>query len=183
VSTLGVYAAPGVDVETLADAVRATARSEQHVIVQSNRLIKEASMEIFDRTFKVTAVLRVLATIIAFVGVLSALMALALERAKDVAVLRAQGLTPREVWALVQTQTAATGVIAGLLCLPVGIAMALVLILVINRRSFGWTMPVHVDPAILVQALALAVAAALVAGIYPAYRMARISPAEALREE
>ena len=42
---------------------------------------------------------------------------------------------------------------------------------------------VHVDPAILLQSVALAVAAALIAGIYPAYRMARISPAEALRED
>jgi putative ABC transport system permease protein len=58
-----------------------------------------------------------------------------------------------------------------------------VLILVINPRSFGWSMDLHVDPAILLQAVALAVAAALIAGIYPAYRMARISPAGALRED
>jgi putative ABC transport system permease protein len=57
------------------------------------------------------------------------------------------------------------------------------LILVINVRSFGWSMDVHVDPAILLQSVALAVAAALLAGIYPAYRMARISPAGALRED
>ena len=122
-------------------------------------------------------------TIIAFVGILSALMALQLERAKEIAVLRAQGLTPGEVWRLVQTQTGVMGLIAGVLALPVGVAMALLLILVINLRSFGWSMDVHVDAAILLQALGLAVAAALIAGIYPAYRMATISPAGALREE
>jgi putative ABC transport system permease protein len=67
--------------------------------------------------------------------------------------------------------------------LPVGLAMALVLILVVNRRSFGWSMEVYVDPVILLQAVGLAVLAALIAGIYPAYRMARISPAAALRED
>ena len=183
VSTLGVYAAEGVDGTELADAVRAVLGADQQLVVRATGAIKKASMDVFDRTFTITAVLRGLATIIAFVGILSALMALALERAREVAVLRAQGLIPRQVWQLVQTQTGVMGLIAGLLSIPVGLAMSLVLILVINLRSFGWSMDVHVDPAILVQSVVLAVAAALIAGVYPAWRMARISPAEALREE
>ena len=67
--------------------------------------------------------------------------------------------------------------------MPLGMALALVLILVVNRRSFGWTLQVHIDPQILLQALALALAAALLAGLYPAWRMARTPPALALREE
>jgi putative ABC transport system permease protein len=183
ISTLGIYAAQGVDTDELLNALRTAVRGDQQVVVRANRVIKEASLEVFDRTFTVTAVLRLLATIVAFVGVLSALMALALERAKEIAVLRAQGLTPAQVWQLVQTQTGLMGLVAGLLSLPVGLAMALVLILVVNRRSFGWSMEVYVDPVILLQAVGLAVLAALIAGIYPAYRMARISPAAALRED
>jgi putative ABC transport system permease protein len=183
VSTLGVYAAEGVDTSELGDAVRAVVGADQQLVVRATGAIKKASMEVFDRTFTITAVLRGLATIIAFVGILSALMALALERSKEVAVLRAQGLIPRQVWQWVQTQTGVMGLIAGLLSIPVGLAMALVLILVVNVRSFGWSMDVHVDPAILVQSVALAVVAALIAGIYPAYSMAKISPAEALRED
>ena len=183
VSTLGVYAAEDADPAALGDAVRGAVGGDQLLVVRATGAIKKASMKVFDRTFTITSVLRGLATIIAFVGILSALMALALERYREVAVLRAQGLEPRQVWQLVQTQTGIMGLIAGLLSIPVGIAMALVLILVINLRSFGWSMDVHVDPAILLQSVALAVTAALIAGIYPAYRMARISPAEALRED
>lgn len=183
VSTLGVYAAGGVDTGTLRGAVAEAIGGDQHLEVRDTRAIKKASMAVFDRTFTITSVLRALATIIAFVGILSALMALQLERAKEIAVLRAQGLTPAEVWQLVQTQTGVMGLIAGVLSLPVGVAMALLLILVINLRSFGWSMDVYVDPAILLQAVALAVAAALIAGVYPAYRMARVSPAGALRED
>ena len=72
---------------------------------------------------------------------------------------------------------------AGLLSLPVGIVMALVLVYVINRRSFGWTLQLQVDPMILLQALLLALVAAMLAGLYTALRMARTSPAVALREE
>jgi len=183
VSTVGVYAEEGVDREALIDTVRAAIAGEQQLVVRATGAIKSASMEVFDRTFTITSVLRGLAMIIAFVGILSALMALELERTREIAVLRAQGLTPRQVWQLVQTQTGVMGLIAGLLSIPVGLAMALVLIMVINLRAFGWSMDVHVDPIILVQSLLLAVVAASIAGIYPAFRMARISPAGALRED
>ena len=53
----------------------------------------------------------------------------------------------------------------------------------INRRSFGWSLELVVSPEPLLSALALAVGAALVAGLYPALRMSRASPAEALRGE
>ena len=180
---IGVYIAAGVDPEEVRVQLARRLPVDRHVVLQSTGAIKKASLEIFDRTFTITEVLRVLAAVVAFFGVLSALMALALERAREVAILRAQGATRGEVYALVQTQTGVLGLIAGLLALPLGLALAAVLVLVINRRSFGWGLELHVDPAILGQTLVLAVVAALLAGAYPALRMARTSPAEALRME
>jgi len=75
------------------------------------------------------------------------------------------------------------GLTAGLLSLPVGISMAAIMIHVINRRSFGWTLEMEIFPSTLVQTVAVGVAAALLAGLYPAWRMALTRPAEALREE
>lgn len=153
------------------------------ISVQSNRAIKGASMAIFDRTFLITGVLRLLAGLVAGIGVLAALMALELERARELAVLRASGLTPRQVWELVTAQTGLMGLAAGLLSLPVGLALAAIMIFVINRRSFGWTIAMELPPTVLAEAVALALAAALLAGLYPAWKMARTSPARALREE
>jgi putative ABC transport system permease protein len=98
-------------------------------------------------------------------------------------VLRATGLTQGQVWGLVVSQTGLMGVLAGVFALPLGVTLALILIRVVNRRSFGWSLDVAIDPALLAQGLALAVGAALLAGVYPAWRMARASPARALREE
>lgn len=75
------------------------------------------------------------------------------------------------------------GTVAGLLAIPTGLALAIVLIFIINRRSFGWTMQLLADPAVFAQALALAVVAALLAGAYPAIRLGRMAAAEALRGE
>jgi putative ABC transport system permease protein len=98
-------------------------------------------------------------------------------------VLRATGMTPPQLGGYVTLQTGLMGVIAGLLSLPLGYALAYVLVFVINKRSFGWTLQLSVSPEILMQSFLLAVAAAVLAGLYPAWKMARSSPALALREE
>ena len=165
------------------DARLRAALGEQAVLFRSNRALKQGALEVFDRTFRITAVLRLLAGLVAFLGVLSSLMALQLERARELGVLRANGLTPGQVWELVTAQTGLMGLAAGLLSIPVGLALAAIMIFVVNRRSFGWTIRMDTAPGILLQALLLALAAALLAGLYPAWKMARTSPALALREE
>ena len=176
-------AAPGVSVTGLVQRARALAEaSGQQVTVRSNRDLRDASLEIFDQTFVVTNVLRLLAVLVAFVGVLSALLALQLERRRELAMLRAQGMTTAEVRRMVLAQTGLMGLGAGLLAVPLGLALAAVLVFEVNVRSFGWTLAFAVSPGVLVQAVALAVGAALLAGAYPAWRMARTNPALAMRE-
>ena len=183
VSGMALYAAPGQDVGALVERLRQVASGEQDVIVRSNRNLREFSLDIFDRTFTITTVLRLLAVLVAFIGVLSALMALQLERARELAVLRATGLTPGELWRYVTMQTGLMGLVAGLLSIPLGLVLAYVLIFVINKRSFGWTLQFSVGADVLLLALGLALVAALLAGLYPSWKMARANPALALREE
>ena len=77
----------------------------------------------------------------------------------------------------------ATGLVAGLLAVPLGALLAYLMVSVVNRRSFGWTLQLDLSPPIFLQGIALAVLAALIAGAYPAWRMSRSAPALALREE
>ena len=179
---MGFYARPGVTSAGLAAQIREKGGGSAFSVI-SNRELRSASMAVFDRTFAITGVLRLLTMVVAFVGILSALMAMQVERARELAVLRAIGLTPRQVWGLICGETALIGAVAGLLSLPLGILQAYVLIHVVNRRSFGWTMELAIDPALLLHAVALSLAAALLAGVYPALAIARTSPALALKEE
>jgi putative ABC transport system permease protein len=141
------------------------------------------TLAIFDRTFAITHVLRILALVVAFVGVFSAMLALQLQRLRDYAILRAGGMTLGEVARLIVLQTLVMGTLAGLLALPLGLLMSDVLIDVINMRSFGWSMLHSMPPSVLVEAVLLAVVAAVLAGLYPARRVAAVHPAEALRGE
>jgi putative ABC transport system permease protein len=121
--------------------------------------------------------------VVAFIGILSTLMSLQLERQREIGVLRANGMTRRQLWRLALYETGLMGSIAGLLAIPTGLVLAIVLIYIINLRSFGWTLELQLNPAELGQALAAAVGAALLAGIYPAWRLGRAQPASALRSE
>ena len=183
VSSLALWLARDVDADSLAAALRSTVGAGDDLVFRSTRGLHQATLVVFDRTFAITNVLRALALTVAFVGVLSSLMALQLERVREFGVLRATGLTPVQVGALVTGQTGLLGLAAGLLALPVSVALAWLLIHVVNRRSFGWTIDMQIDTGGMLQALALALIAALLAGVFPAYRMSRTPPAAALREE
>jgi len=183
VTSLGLFVQDGSDVDEVVGALRTLAGEEQLLQIRSNRALKNASLEVFDRTFAITGVLRFLAFVVAFIGVLSALMALQLERGRELGVLRANGMTPGQVWKLVMAQTGIMGLVAGILAVPAGLILAAVMVFVVNKRSFGWTLRLEVGPEILLQAVLLALAGALLAGIFPAWRMSRTSPALALREE
>jgi putative ABC transport system permease protein len=183
VTSLGLFLEKGADADAVTRRLAARAPPGQSVVVRSNAALRQGSLEVFDRTFQVTAVLRLLAFAVAFVAVLSALMALELERARELGVLRANGLTPRQVWHLVTTQTGLMGVVAGLLSVPMGLVLSAVMIYVVNKRSFGWTLHMQVGPDVVLEAVGLALVGALLAGLYPAWRMARTSPAAALRGE
>ncbi len=184
VTSLGLFVVPDADPAAVLEGLRERAGgAPQAVLIRSNRDLREASLQVFDRTFAITAVLRALAFVVAFIGVLGALMALQLERSRELAVLRANGLTPGQVWTLVTAQTGLLGLAAGLMAIPAGLVLAWIMIHVVNRRSFGWTIGMELPPGVFVQAVALALAGALLAGLYPAWRMSRTPPAAALRAE
>ena len=155
----------------------------QQVFVRPNQALRDEALVIFDRTFAITGALQLLATVVAFIGVLSALLSLLLEKQRELGLLRALGLTVREIWGLVMLETGLMGAVAGLLSMPTGLALSYILIYIINRRSFGWTLQMRVEPAPFIMALVIAVIAALLAGIYPARKLGRLMAAEALRFE
>ena len=184
VSSLGLIVEEDADAADVLTALRARLDGvEQPLLVRSNEAIHDSSLEVFDRTFEVTRVLRWLTVGVAFVGIFSALLALHLERAREFAVLRATGATRAQVAFSVGAQTLLMGAFAGLLSLPLGWGMSEVLIHIINVRSFGWSMASHLPPGAALSAISLACLSAVLAGLYPAWRLARADVAGQLRDE
>ncbi|MFZ2487819.1 MAG: FtsX-like permease family protein [Anaerolineae bacterium] len=180
---LALRLADGVDADATAQALQDALAPLQSLDVRPNEALRGEALAVFDRTFAITGALQLLSTLVAFVGVLSALLSLMLDKQRELGILRALGLTNGQLWRLVSWETGLMGAVAGLLALPTGFVLALILIYIINRRSFGWTLQLQVTPEPFVQALLVAVVAALLAGLYPAYRMTRMAASDAMRFE
>jgi putative ABC transport system permease protein len=182
-TTLVLFAREGVGPEQLVADVRALLAPGEVAVVRTGRALADASLDVFDRTFAVTRVLRILAGVVAVLGLVGALLAILLERETEFGVLRALGLGPRGLGAIVLGQSGLLGLLAGVFALPIGVAVAFVLVEVVNSRAFGWTLDFEVDSDVLLETVALAVLSALLAGVYPAWRISRLSPSQALRGE
>ncbi len=183
VSGISVFAKDENSIGLIKDKIQALKSDGQQLVVRTFRYLRDSSIEIFDRTFLVAKVLQILAVIVAFIGILSSLMSLQLERKKELGILRANGLLPAQLFKIINLQTLLMGFTAGIIALPLGNILAAILVYIINKRSFGWTMQFNILPQIMLEAMLLSLAAAVLAGIYPGYKMSKTSPANALREE
>lgn len=181
VGAIGIYADPG-SVPAIVAALQARVADLPGVQVVSASDIRERTLAIFARTFAVTDLLRLLAGMIAVVAVIGALSALAIERRREFALLRSLGLSGGRLLRLQWLQASLLGLIAGLLALPLGIGLAVLLIEVINRRSFGWSMQLQLPWDQLLIAIAIAVISAMLAGTLPARQQRKGSLAQQLRE-
>ncbi len=152
-------------------------------LVISNTELRKEILEIFDRTFLLTYVLEAIAVVIAMLGIVNTLVTSVLERRREFATLRAIGGSAEQIRQLVLWEAAYLGVIGIALGLVGGGLLSLLLIKVINKQSFGWTIQMIVPIGALVQAVMLAGIATLVAGYFPARWAARQPVVEGLRDE
>ncbi|MBD5655764.1 MAG: FtsX-like permease family protein [Candidatus Eremiobacteraeota bacterium] len=182
VNSLAIYAAPDADLPALRTRVIRSVLPLR-IDVQTTRELRRLVIEIFNRTFAITYALYVISITIAVLGVVSTLFALVLERRREIGLLRYLGLTAGDVRSMVFYEAAYIGGLGGLAGVAVGIALALLLIFVINRQAFGWLIELHMPWDFLAEAIGLVIVAALIAGIYPAAVAARIRTAEAVRSE
>lgn len=163
-----IFLAPGADPDSVARVLRERVAGAEGLETALPSEIRRRSLAIFDRTFAVTYALEAAALVIGLMGLSSSFGALVLARRREFGMLRHLGLTRGQVGAMLATE----GAIVGALGLAVGVALgwiiALVLIYVVNRQSFHWSMDLHVPWASLAAftavMLALASLTALASG-------------------
>jgi putative ABC transport system permease protein len=144
--------------------------------VEDQRALKAVSRRIFERTFAVTVALNALTLGVAGVALLTSLLTLSGARLSQLAPLWAMGLTRRQLAGLEIVRALGLAALTALLALPLGLALAWVLTAVVNVRAFGWRLPVLLFPGQWAVLLALALATAVLAALWPALRLRRASP-------
>ncbi len=181
-SNIAVYLKPGVSLDDGRRAVE-IALANHKVLVFSNRTLRVEAMRVFDRTFAITYALEAVAVFVAIMGVSGALLALVIDRRREFGLLRFLGGARGQVRRMILFEAGLVGLLANIAGLILGIFLSLLLIFVINKQSFGWTIQFHWPVAILLGALTLVYVATIIAGLYPASIATRLSPIEVVHEE
>ena len=153
------------------------------MLIFSNREIRREGVRIFDQTFAITYALEAVAVIVAVMGIAGALMSIVIDRRREFGLLRILGATSAQVRKLILVEAGLIGMLANIAGLALGVALSLILIFVINKQSFGWTIQFHWPVAVLLGALSVVYAATVLAGLYPARVAQRLNPIEVVHEE
>jgi len=181
-SNLAVYLAPSANPENIRTEIEKVTAGHR-VLMFSNRELRTEAVRIFDRTFAITYALEAVAVVVAVMGIAGALLALVIDRRRELGLLRFLGAAAGQIRKLILVEAGLLGLLANLVGLLLGFALSLILIFVINKQSFGWTIRFHWPVAILLGALTVVYAATVLAGLYPAQMAVRLNPLEAVHEE
>lgn len=182
-NTIVVYLKRGVDRNRARLELEKRFGPKYGAFVVTNREIKSEVMKIFDQTFMITYALLGVAIVVAVLGIVNTLAALILERTRELALLRVGGLSTGELRTMIVLESSLLGAASTVAGLVMGYALSWILIHVINKQSFGWTIDFHTPAALIVASLAVTLLASALAGLVPARLAQRIDIATAIKSE
>jgi putative ABC transport system permease protein len=181
-SNIAVFVSPGADVATVRKEIEAAA-ANYRVLIFANGDLRGQAVQIFDRTFAITYALEAVAVLVAVMGVAGALLALVIDRRRELGLLRYLGASSGQLRKLILTEAGLLGLLANFSGMVLGFFLSLILIFVINKQSFGWTIRLHWPVAVLLSAITLVFVATVLAGYYPARIAVGLNPLEVVHEE
>jgi putative ABC transport system permease protein len=182
VTNIAIYIQPGADATKVRRDLETRLR-DFPLMIAPNEVLRRAAVEVFDRTFAVTYALEAVAIVVAMLGAANSLLALVLDRRREIGLIRYLGAATGQVRRMILMEAGLLGLLAGSLGLALGMALSAVLIYVVNKQSFGWTIQFHPPVMLLAGALLLVWAVTVLAGVYPARFAARLLPIEVIHEE
>ncbi len=164
-------------------AVAQTIGQEYRLLIRSNGELKTEVLNIFDKTFAITYSLEIIAVVVAALGLFNTLVSLVIERKREIGILRILGAARDGVRRMVMIEAGILGLIGALMGLAAGTAVSFILIYVINKQSFGWTIQIYFPYATILAATVLFWIVSALAGLYPARLAGKTEPIESVRSE
>jgi putative ABC transport system permease protein len=179
----GIYLKEGVSQESFKETIRERYSKPYRLFVVSHRELRKEVLKIFDQTFAITYALEFIAIIVAILGIINSLNALIIDRQRDIGILRAVGAFRGQIYKTTLIEAGMIGFFSHILGLICGFFLSILLIYVINKQSFGWTIQFSIPFWSLIESWLIVMVTSLGAGLIPARRAAKINVVESLRME
>jgi putative ABC transport system permease protein len=183
VDTIGVFLRPGASLEAVAAEIKQRFGHSHRLFLFSNQAFKEEIYQLIDQSFAITHALEIIAIAVGIIGIATALYTSVLERQRETSVLRVLGALRQQIHKIIMLESGLLGLLGvglGTLC---GACLSLILVYIINRQSFGWTLRLTFPTWTLAANLGLIFLTALAAGIWPARQAGKVRLTETLRME
>jgi putative ABC transport system permease protein len=181
-SGIAVYLASDANVNDVRKQIERAAAG-LNVVIVTNRSLRAEAIRVFDRTFAITYALELVAVIVAIIGIAGALLTVVIDRRRELGLLRFLGASVAQVRKIIFLEAGLIGLLANVAGLALGVVLSLLLIFVINKQSFGWTIQFHWPVPLLFAALILVFVATVLSAFYPARIATRLNPIEVVHEE
>jgi putative ABC transport system permease protein len=183
ISNVAYYLKPGVSPESVRQELLRRIHGKYALRISDNRTLRANILNIFDQTFAITYALQFIAVLVAMLGIGNALLAILLQRRREIGILRAVGATKAQVARISLLEASLMATWGHLIGCISGILLALLLVYVINREFFGWTLQFRLTASPFLLTYLLVLGSALVAAAIPARVAAGTPVAEAVRTE
>jgi putative ABC transport system permease protein len=158
-----VWLRPGANASQVMTELAAAMETRAAEFTESGA-IRALSLRIFDRSFAVTYVLELVAIAIGLIGIAATFSAQAIARTREFGMLRHLGVTRGQILTLLAIEGLMVTLLAIVLGLAAGLAVAWVLVAIVNPQSFYWTMDFRLPWGLIIGLIvALLVAATLTA--------------------
>jgi putative ABC transport system permease protein len=181
-SNIAIYLTPDASRPAVRAAIERVIAGHS-VIVADDRFLRDQAIRVFDRTFLVTYALEVVSVLVAVIGIAGALLALVVDRRREFGLLLFLGAATGQIRKWILVEAGLIGLLASIAGFALGVALSLILIYVVNKQSFGWTIQFHWPVAVLTGSMMVIYLATLAAGLFPARIATSLNPIEVIHEE
>ncbi len=183
VDNFEVYLKNPADMEKVRERITKNWGEQYDLYVLSNQDLRKEAYALVDNAFSVTYAMEFLAVVLALLGVINTLLAAVLDRTREIGLLRAIGAARTHIIKLFAGEAALIGLTGGLIGSFAGYVLGYIVTKVVGVEATGWDFAYIFPMKLAVQMLLAATACAIIAGLYPARRAARLDVVEALAYE
>ncbi len=183
ISTMGVFLESNADADRVAQDIREELGTSDYLIVMRGQELRDKAMETFRQSFHIFFALEIIAIAIALLGITNSLMISIIHRQREIAVLRSLGALKKQIKQTIVIEAGLIGLIGNILGIFAGVAISLIMIFIITRQSFGWSIQYNPQISNLLISIGPVLITSIMAGYFPACKAAGIPLAKAIRYE
>lgn len=183
VDTFHVYLRDRATLEQTRAAITAKLGQRFDLFVLSNVELRDEARKLLSSAFSITYAMEGVAVALALLGIINTLLAAVLDRTREIGLLRAVGADRKQIMKLFVGEAFFIGLTGSLIGVMTGGVVGYIVTKIVGVQATGWNFPFSYPWATAVQMVIVATLAAIIAGLYPARRAARLDVVEALAYE